>query len=226
MIASTYRAATALVAERWGDIQWFCTVLKRLDDEIERPALPLLLRHIKVSVMHRRGFILSDGYWTRHGLARPRGFDPATREIDAVLSTGARVRRQDWEGTFDEVLDMSPKAVRLGRLNQGAAVLDSHNWSGIAGMLGGIVPGSARLAEGALTARIKFSRGSELARRIAQDLADGIQIPLSVGYKVHETREDRRTNPVTRTATDWEPIEVSVVTIAAEETGTGFRAAA
>jgi hypothetical protein len=105
-------------------------------------------------------------------------------------------------------------------------VLDSHNWSGIAGMLGGIVPGSARLAEGALIGRIKFSRGSALAQRIAQDLQDGIQIPLSVGYKVHETREDQRTNPVTRTATDWEPIEVSVVTIAAEETGTGFRTAA
>jgi hypothetical protein len=124
------------------------------------------------------------------------------------------------------VLDMSPKAVRLGRLNQGAAVLDSHNWSGIAGMLGGIVPGSARLAEGALIGRIKFSRGSALAQRIAQDLQDGIQIPLSIGYKVHETREDRRTNPVTRTATDWEPIEVSVVPIAAEESGTGFRACA
>jgi hypothetical protein len=93
-------------------------------------------------------------------------------------------------------------------------------------MLGGIVPGTARLESGTLTARIKFSRGSALALRIAQDLADGIQIPLSVGYKVHRTVDDRSTVPVTRTAIDWEPIEVSVVPIAAEESGTGFRAAA
>jgi hypothetical protein len=32
-----------------------------------------------------------------------------TREIDCVISTGANVRRQDWEGTFDEVLDLSPR---------------------------------------------------------------------------------------------------------------------
>jgi hypothetical protein len=92
-------------------------------------------------------------------------------------------------------------------------------------MLGGIVLGSARLADGSLTARIKFSRGSELAQRVVRDLEDGIQIPLSVGYRIHETREDRRTKPITRTATDWEPFEVSLVPIAAEETGTGFTSA-
>ena len=49
---------------------------------------------------------------TRRGLTSPSGFDPATREIDAVISTGAAVRRRDW-GEYDEVLDMRPKAVRL-----------------------------------------------------------------------------------------------------------------
>ena len=93
-------------------------------------------------------------------------------------------------------------------------------------MLGGIVPGSARLEDGALLARIKFSRGSALAQRVVRDLEDGIQIPLSAGYKVHATRDDRSTVPVTRIATDWEPLEVSLVPVAAEATGTGFRVAA
>jgi hypothetical protein len=226
LIASTYEAATALVAERWNDILWFRTVLERMGDSVEPEELPFLLRHIKVNVMRRRGFIPSDVYWMRHGLARPRGFDPKTREIDAVLSTGAAVRRQDWDGTFDEVLGMKPENVRLARLNQGAAVLDSHNWSGMSAVLGGIVPGSARLESGALIGRIKFSRGSALAQRLAQDLADGLQIPLSVGYKVHRSTTDRSTNPETRIATDWEPLEVSLVPISAEESGTGFRTAA
>jgi hypothetical protein len=112
----------------------------------------------------------------------------------------------------------------MGRLNQGASVLDLHNWAGGMGsVLGGIVPGTARISNGELTARIKFSRGSALAQRLAQDLADGLQIPLSIGYKVHRSEIDRSTNPETRTAVDWEPIEVSLVPVAAEETGTGFR---
>ena len=72
---------------------------------------------------------------------------------------------------------MKPENVRLARLNQGAAVLDSHDWhKGLSAMLGGIVPGSARLEDGALLARIKFSRGSALAQRVVRDLEDGIQM--------------------------------------------------
>ena len=102
-------------------------------------------------------------------------------------------------------------------------MLDSHAWDkGISAMLGGIVPGSARIANGELTARIKFSRGSELAQRVTKDLADGIQYSLSVGYRIHHMVDDHSTTPITRRATDWEPIEVSLVPIAAEGTGTGF----
>jgi hypothetical protein len=43
------------------------------------------------------------------------------------------------------------------------------------------------------------------------------------GYKIHRTIDDRSTNPITRRAVDWEPLEVSLVPISAEEVGTGFR---
>jgi hypothetical protein len=52
---------------------------------------------------------------------------------------------------------------------------------------------------------------------------DGEFDEVSAGYKVHRSEIDRSTNPETRIATDWEPIEVSLVPVAAEETGTGFR---
>jgi hypothetical protein len=223
--------ADKIIGERWADVEYLVNVLRRFDDEMAEEELQAILRHFpraesRARLMHRKDGFVSGAYRTRRGLSRPSGLDPVTREIDAVLSTGAAVRRRDWDGEYLEVLDMSPNAVRLARLNQGASVLDSHNWSGVGAMLGDVVPGSARLEDGALVARIKFSRGSELAQRVVRDLEDGIQIPLSVGYKVHKTVESRRTDPVTRTATDWEPIEVSLVPIAAEETGTGFRTAA
>jgi hypothetical protein len=221
--------ADRIVSERWASIEYLAGVLQVFGDEMDEGSLRTILKLIPRGnggqLLRRRGFISSDGQ--RRGLSRPNGFNAETREIDAVLSTGARVRRQDWDGPFDEVLAMGSNNVRMGRLNQGCAVLDSHCWhQGLSAMLGGVVPGSARISNGELTARIKFSRGSALAQRVVRDLEDGIQIPLSVGYKVHKTIENRRTTPVTRTATDWEPLEVSLVPIAAEETGTGFRTAA
>jgi hypothetical protein len=227
LVAWARREADRIINERWSDIEYLAGVLSVFGDEMDEESLQTFLRRIprdgaSEPLRHRRCFISSD--WQRRGLSKPRGYDVETREIDAVLSTGAAVKRRDWDGEFLEVLDMSPKSVRLARINQGAAVLDSHAWDkGLSAMLGGIVPGSARVANGELTARIKFSRGSELAQRITKDLADGIQIPLSVGYKVHKTVDDRSTNPITHRAVDWEPLEVSLVPVAAEESGTGFR---
>jgi hypothetical protein len=226
LIAQVRAEADRIIVERWSDVQSLVAILPLFGDEIGERSLHIFLKHIPrgdtcEQLRHRRAFISND--WQRRGLARPN-FDAESREVDAVLSTGMAVRRRDWDGEFDEVLGMKPGNVRLARLNQGAAVLDAHNWqAGVGAMLGGVVPGGARLENDALTARIKFSRGSELAQRITKDLADGIQIPLSVGYRVHATRDDRSTVPVTRIATDWEPLEVSLVPIAAEETGTGFR---
>ena len=57
-------------------------------------------------------------------------------------------------------------------------------------------------------------------------VVDGIQYPLSVGYKIHRMVDDHSTTPITRRAVDWEPLEVSLVPISAEEVGTGFRTAA
>jgi hypothetical protein len=225
LIATANREAERLVGDYFEQIEWFASTLERLGDDLDYDLLQKLLPIVKPArrevIRHRRCFISSD--WQRRGLSRPN-FDAESREVDAVLSTGLVVRRQDWDGVFDEVLGMKPENVRMARLNQGAMVLDSHRWhEGLSATLGGIVPGSARVANGELTARIRFSRGSPLAQRLAQDLADGIQIPLSVGYKVYRSITDRSTNPETRTATDWEPIEVSLVPVAAEESGTGFR---
>jgi hypothetical protein len=78
--------------------------------------------------------------------------------------------------------------------NKVVAGTESHNWfSGIGSVLGGIIPGGARLGDGPIVCAAQISRGSALAQRVALDLQDGIHIPLSVGYKIHRTVEGRST---------------------------------
>src|SRR5215475_3062427 len=66
------------------------------------------------------------------------------------------------------------------------------------------------------TCQRRSFKESKLAQRVVQDLRDGVRIPLSLGYRVHAIEENKRTSPITRTATDWEPIEVSLVPVGAE----------
>jgi hypothetical protein len=72
-------------------------------------------------------------------------------------------------------------------------------------MIGAIVPGSAKVRAGKLTARAKFSR-SENGERAFQDARDGILRSVSVGFRI----------------IDWEPHEVSAVAIPADRNA-GFR---
>ena len=71
-------------------------------------------------------------------------------------------------------------------------------------------------------ARLKLSRVNEVAKRVAQDLRDGLRFSISAGYIVH--RFEDSPNPIgvlRRTVTDWEPLEISLCPIAAEDQ-TGF----
>ncbi len=96
-----------------------------------RPASALLLRYRYLPAdepLRHRDMVMTVA----------NSYDPASRIAEAIISTGARVRSQDlWSGEpWDEILDMSPGAIRLGRLNNGARLLDSHQHS----VLGSVVP--------------------------------------------------------------------------------------
>jgi HK97 family phage prohead protease len=164
------------------------------------------------------------GILTRATDMVPSTVDEDERTVDAAISTGAPVKRSDWrDGDYIEKLSMDPKAIRLERLNRGAAFIDSHNyWGGTGAMLGAVVPGSARVEKGELRARIKFSRSDE-GERAFQDMKDGVLRHVSVGYLTHKFEVDDTTSPPTRNATDWEPHEVSAVAIPADPRA-GFRA--
>lgn len=141
------------------------------------------------------------------------------RTVDAIFSTGAGVERYDWRtgGRFIEKLAITDKAIRLQRLNSGAAVLDSHSAWSVSDILGSVVPGTARIEGGKAIATLRFSR-REAVEPIWTDVVDGHLRFVSVGYRVHKFEEETgSTNKLpVRLAVDWEPFEVSMVPMPAD----------
>jgi HK97 family phage prohead protease len=150
---------------------------------------------------------------------QPRSFDEKDLSVDVVFSTGAPVMRTDWwtGKKYVERLSMDPKAVRLDRLNNGGPLLDSHSSWDIAAQIGVVVDDSAKVDGKKAVARVRFSQ-REKVRDIVRDVKDKIVRNVSVGYIIHkfeETTGEDGSIPV-RTATDWEPYEISLVPMPAD----------
>lgn len=145
--------------------------------------------------------------------------DEESRTVEVVWSTGAPVERFDWMTgkRYIETLSLEPESVRLGRLNDGAPVLDSHSYWSVADQLGAVVAGSVRLMKSEGRARIQFSR-REAIEGIWQDVRDGLIRSVSVGYRVYrfEESEGKGNALPVRKAIDWEPHEISMVPIPAD----------
>ena len=165
----------------------------------------------------------------RAASVRPDSVNPDTRTIEIVWTTGATVQRQRWEGwddvvEYDEELVVSPNAVRMGRMNDGAPFLDSHNGWSLGSVLGSVVPGSARIEGGQGVATIRLTSASDVADLVQRILEKSVRF-VSVGYRVHRyeiTKADGQ-RELWR-AVDWEPMEVSAVAMPADP-GAMIRAA-
>ena len=144
----------------------------------------------------------------------PTSIDLEARTAEVVFSTGAPVPRRDIEGPYLERLSLDPDHVDLSGL-KGANVLDSHQQSGLDNVLGVVLDARTDGKEG--TAVIKFSR-RPAGERALQDAADGILSAMSVGYSVQSWKDgiDPATSRRMRTATEWSPKELSVVTVPAD----------
>lgn len=156
---------------------------------------------LQVGVLHTRADLVPNSWRDEDG------------SVDACLSAGARGRRHDWMiGEYDEELDMGPGAIRMGRLQAGCSVLDSHSAWGVHSVLGRVVPNSARLENGKLYARLQLTKSPDRAGFVA-DVRAGIINSLSVGYRTHKKTIDDTAKPPLHRAIDWEVFEVSFVPI-------------
>ena len=145
--------------------------------------------------------------------------DREQRTVELIFSTGAGVERYDWNSgkRYIEKLALTPSAVRLDRLNAGGPLLDAHSAWSITDQIGGVVPGTAKVRGGKGYATVKFSRRDSV-EGIWQDVLDGIVRSVSAGYRTYKYEEDQPAGnalPV-RTATDWEPFEISMVPMPAD----------
>jgi hypothetical protein len=160
---------------------------------------------------------------TTAAVFRPESMDPAARTVELVWTTGARVQRVGWDGNpWLEELAVSDEAIDFARLRNGANLLAAHNASGLDGILG--VVEDARLEDYGTTrqgvARVRFSSRPDV-EPIFRDVLDGVIRNVSVGYIVHRLEEIETGNPTrgewpVYRATQWEPVEVSLVAVPAD----------
>lgn len=144
---------------------------------------------------------------------RPGSADEEQRTVEITWTTGAKGRRWSWDiGNYMEELEVSTKAVRLERLNNGAPLLGVHNQWELRSVLAVVEKAWLEGAEG--RALVRFSQRPD-ADEIFRDVKDGILRNISVGYAVHRYEvidEDDDKMPTYR-AVDWEPHELSLVPI-------------
>ncbi|AHZ84650.1 hypothetical protein Bb109J_c1961 [Bdellovibrio bacteriovorus] len=150
---------------------------------------------------------------------QPQTINKEERTVQVVWGTENPVRRYDWwEGReFDEVLGMTPDEGDLTRLNNGAPVLDNHNWAGtVAKQQIGVVE-RAWFENGVGLAVLRFSRKPE-AEVVWQDIVDGIVRNISFMYQVKTYRDvtPAGSEMSVLRAVKYEVFEISIVTIPAD----------
>lgn len=135
-----------------------------------------------------------------------RSHDDDARTVELSFSSEEPVAR--WEGL--EILDHAPGSIRTERLQNGAPLLMDHNTRDQIGVVESVKFGSDRKGR----AVVRFSRSTR-ADDIYRDVVDGIRVNVSVGYLIHETRKEGEDS---YRVTDWEPYEISIVSVPADAT--------
>ena len=132
-----------------------------------------------------------------------------TRTAELAFSSEAPYER--WWGI--EVLDNTPGAVRLGRLTSGGPLLMDHDTRDQVGVIESVRIDADRVGR----AVVRFGKSAR-AEEVWQDVQDGIRRNVSVGYAIHKAVlvETSETGADTYRVTDWEPMEISLVSVPAD----------
>ena len=111
-----------------------------------------------------------------------------------------------------EILDHEKESVRLNRLNKGGSLLVQHNTDDIVGVIEKAYISSDRMGR----AKVRFGKSTR-AEEVFQDVIDRIRTNISVGYQIHQmTLSEKKDDKSVYRVNDWEPLEISLVSIPAD----------
>jgi HK97 family phage major capsid protein/HK97 family phage prohead protease len=150
----------------------------------------------------------------KHGQLRREAdvgaIDKEARTVE--LSFSSEVEYSRWFGI--EILGHDAGEIRLDRLTNKAPVLWMHDWNDQRGVVESVRIDGDRKGR----ALVRFSK-SPAGDQLFQDICDSIVTKVSVGYMVHGLKltEEREDVDVYR-VTDWEPFEISMVSVPADDT--------
>ncbi len=143
-------------------------------------------------------------------------FDVDARTARMSISSEEPVIR---EGGYYEILDHSPSSVRLGRLRAGANVIVDHAKDDYRAVVGVIEEAELR-TDKRVEVLARYSQNSEAGRVVYADVVDRIRRGVSVGYNIYAGKREGMAEdgkPMVR-ITDWEPYEVTHLTVPADIT--------
>ncbi len=138
-----------------------------------------------------------------------RAIDTEKRTVELAFSSDALIERY-W---YNEILDHNPKSVRMDRMKSGrAAVLMDHNHRDQVG----VVKTASIDGDGKGRATTRISRSAR-GQEVLDDIEDEIRGLVSVGYIIHDAVLERTGDDGdTYRVTDWEPYEISFVSVPAD----------
>lgn len=114
-----------------------------------------------------------------------------------------------------EILGHRRQEIRLNRLESGGNVLVNHDPNDVIGVVDNVTIDEG---DGLARAVVRFGRSAR-AQEIYQDVLDGIRRSVSVGYVVYKFDEVKSQGQTkVYRASDWEPYEISIVSIPADIT--------
>ena len=143
-------------------------------------------------------------------LVERQAIDEAARTV--VLAFASETPVEKYWGI--EILDVTATSMRQGRLRSGANLLVDHDTRDVVGVVESVEIGADRVAR----AVVRFGK-SVRAEEVWQDVRDGIRRNVSVGYMVHKADlVEQRDGLETYRVKDWEPFEVSLVSVPADAT--------
>lgn len=195
-----------------------CNDGKQKRDRMHAPARPLAgadkARQLEGSLQNRAASdeqlaqIKAESQRRDMAVGEIRAIDKENRTVDLAFSSESQVER--WFGM--EVLDHTDGAMRSERLTNGGAVLVNHDWDEHVGVVESVSIGDDRRGR----AKVRFGSGA-MASEVWQDVVDRIRRHVSVAYMVHKVEiEERAGMPDMVRVTDWEPYEISIVSVPAD----------